>query len=401
MSPDLRVAARSAPCHIAHLLPWNTVGGIEIATLRVAQATQNRGFINVFFCPSESGGAYDMIRSAGFEVISYEPVELSLRRPGPFLRASLKLSRRLREERVCLLHCSDLQGAYYGGLAGRMAGVPVVCHVRSRYAELDRRDQLLLAPVQHFVFVSKATWRRFSLAVPEKRATVIYDGLSIAPSQLSGRNSFRDEFGICLDAPVVGMVARLANVKDYYTLARAAKRMIEERPNLVVLIVGDHSSTENYRSHFDEVQSFVKQLGLADNFIFTGHRNDIHRALSAMDVFVLSTHLEGLPLVLIEAAAHALPIVATNVDGVPEIITHGETGLLAAHRDDQELAAHLSRCLDSPDFSRHLGASARSLLLHRFSDRQFADSLVAFYCRILGLPSIPSVDPPPTECHAS
>ena len=372
---------------IAHVLPWNTVGGIEIATLRIAQAIRERDFDSVFFCPGVAGGAADMVREAGFDVVAYEPAELSLRRPAPFLLTSRLLARRFREHAVSLVHFSDIQGAYNGGLAARLARLPAVCHVRSRYAKLSRRDQLLLAPVQHFVFVSRATWRRFSLRVSPWRGTVIYDGLDVEAATLerTGRDGCRREFGIPPDVPVIGTVARVAEVKDYFTLARAAKCVVEHSPNAVFLVVGDHSSAPTYRRHYAEVQAVVEDLGLTDRFVFTGHRKDVHRALGAMDIFVLSTHLEGLPLVLIEAAAHALPILATDVDGVPEIITHGETGLLHPHENDALLADHMIRCLHDPGLRTQLGTAARTRLLTRFSQQHFADSLIEFYYKLLGV----------------
>jgi glycosyltransferase involved in cell wall biosynthesis len=280
---------------------------------------------------------------------------------------------------------ADLQAAYNGGLAAKLARIPLISHIRSRYSGLSRRDQLLLAPVSHFVFVSRETKRKFGLQVSSSRSSVVYDGLDIAASvgdPIAGE-AFRREFDIGPNVPVIGMLARVAEVKDYFTLARAMKRVILSRPDAIAVIVGDHSSTPNYRAHYAKVRSFISDLELTKNFVFTGHRTDVNNALSAMDVFVLSTHLEGLPLVLIEAAAHSLPIVATDVDGVPEIITHGETGLLAPHSDEATLAGHLLRLLDDPAYARRLGNAAYVNLLRDFGKQQFADGMAAVYCRFL------------------
>jgi glycosyltransferase involved in cell wall biosynthesis len=326
-----------------------------------------------------------MIRKAGFPVRPYEVSELSIRRPAAFLSMSRHLANCFRAERVDLVHCSDLQAAYNGGLASRLARIPAICHIRSRYSSLSRRDQLLLAPISHFVFVSQETRKRFSLPVRSSRATVVYDGLDVpvVASDPAAGQAFRKEFQIDASAPVIGTLARVAEVKDYFTLARAVKRLVASRPDAVVLIVGDNESTPNYRKHYATVRSFIADLGLTKNFVFTGHRTDIHHALSAMDVFVLSTHLEGLPLVLIEAAAHCLPIVATDVDGVPEIITHGETGLLAPHLDDAILARHLLHYLDDTDDARRLGLAAKARLLQHFNERQFAAGMKQVYSKMI------------------
>ncbi len=385
MTSSGHAPVNSAGYRIAHLLPWNTVGGIEIASLRIAQAISRFGFESVFFCPGASGGAFEMIRDAGFQAESYVVRELSLRRPAPFLSMSRILATRFRDERINLVHCSDLQAAYNGGLASRLAGIPAICHIRSRYPGLSRRDQILLAPISHFVFVSEETRRRFALQVTPSRSTVVYDGLDVpvcANDPAAGR-AFRREFNIDPAASVIGMVARVAEVKDYFTLARAMRRVVSTRPETVALVVGDHSSTSSYRTHYSAVRSFIADLGLTRNFVFTDHRTDVHRALSAMEVFVLSTHLEGLPLVLIEAAAHSLPIVATDVDGVPEIITHGETGLLSPPTDDATLARHLLHCLEDTTDARRLGRAANTRLLQDFTETQFAAGMERVYSKMI------------------
>src|SRR3954471_4519371 len=114
---------------IAHVLPWPTIGGVELGTLRIAQSLPRDRFRHVFFC-LRGAAMQDRARSAGFEVADYQPQQISYHNPLPFLRASSALARQFRARSVDLVACSDLLAAYYAACGGRLARVPVVCHVR-------------------------------------------------------------------------------------------------------------------------------------------------------------------------------------------------------------------------------------------------------------------------------
>ena len=111
------------------------------------------------------------------------------------------------------------------------------------------------------------------------------------------------------DHPPTEAVHYAAPLKDYFTLARAARRILQAEPQTRFLIVGDYTSAKTYREHYQGVRQVLEECCVADSFIFTGHRQDVSRLLSAFDVFVLSTHREGLPLVILEAMAQAKPVV--------------------------------------------------------------------------------------------
>jgi hypothetical protein len=114
---------------IAHIMPWSSVGGTEHATLRLAQALRNRKYEHTIFCPEATGPVAAMFAGAGFEVVEYRGVEPSYRHPRNFLSASFALSRELRKRGIDLVHCADLLAAYYAGLAGKLARLPVLCQI--------------------------------------------------------------------------------------------------------------------------------------------------------------------------------------------------------------------------------------------------------------------------------
>lgn len=388
---------REAPYTIGHVLPYPSVGGTEHATLRIAKAIDPDRFASIGFCLPDAGPVSAFVSDAGIPCATYEPPVPSYRHGAAFLRSSLVLARELLRRQVDLVHCADFVAAHQVGLAGRLAGLPVLCHIRNRFEGISRRDRSFLWPVHRFVFVSQDTWRHFGYHVAEDRGTVVYDGIDVPPctNAAEDRQSVRREFGIPECAPIVGMMARVAPQKDFATLARAAVRILQVEPHTKFLVAGDYASREN-REHYRRVDADVRACGVADAFIFTGYRSDVPRLLNALDVFALSTHCEGLPLVILEAMARATPVVATAVDGIPEIVKDGETGLLFPHEDHERLAAHVIALLADRARARALGEAGRQLVRTAFSRTQFASGMNAVYEGML----TPRRSVPASECAA-
>ena len=369
---------------VAHIMPWPTVGGTEQATLRIAEAVRPYGFESVAFCPGEKSPVHEMFAAAGFETVSYHPVEHSYRRAWPFLRYSWQLARAFRRSKIDLVHCADLLAAYYAALAGKMARLPIVCHIRCAFDELSWRDRSFLWPIDSFIFVSRDTWRRFAHKVDERRGTVVYDGIDCARADARA-DEVKREFGIPDDHKIVGMVSRVAPAKDFSTLAKAAVKVIAEYGKVTFLIVGDHESLPAYRAHYALVKKMLSEQGLDGAFVFTGFRRDVARLLAAMDLFVLSTHGEGLPLVVLEAMAHGKPVIATAVGGLPEIVKDGVTGLLHAHGDAETFAEQMLDLLRDDGRRQRMGAAAQREVRERWSKDRFARDMIAVYSRALGL----------------
>ena len=362
------------------------MGGTEHATLRIAKSSLEHGIQSVVFVPDVNGN--DIVREpfndAGIRTVLYRPVEPSYRRPGAFLKSAWSLRKKLKLENVSLLHCCDLAAAYFTGLSGRLTRIPVVCHVRCMYPELSLRAKSFLLSVDHFVFVSNEVRERFDFKPGRKKGSVIYDGIDVDFS-VGSRPHFniRERYGIPWNAKVIGMVARVAQAKDYETLIKAAERVVNSYKNLRFLIVGDNSGHELYREHFAYVKKLIKDLELESYFIFTDYQPDVNPFIDAMDIFVLSTHTEGLPLVILEAMAKGKPIVATAVGGIPEIVTQGETGFLHPHLDHSAFASQILTLLQDESLLKKLGENGRLTVATRWNMQQFGSNMAGFYDSVL------------------
>lgn len=366
-------------------MPWPCVGGVERATARMARWTEGEEFRNLAFCLKGAQPVREMFEQEGIRVVEYEAAEPSYRRPKDYMAASRSLARKLKEHSVDLMHSADLLAAHRSTLAGLLAGVRHVSHIRGRFETLSRRDKSFLLPVKRFLFVSENTRRAFGHAAGAERGAVIYDGIDVKERDERDALSVRAEFSIPPDAKVVGMVARLAPAKDYPTLVRAAARVCEKEPRTLFLIVGEHSGVEAYREHFAQVKRLIEESNIARHFIFTDFREDVQRLIAAFDLFVLSTHMEGLPLVILEAMAQARAVIATDVGGIPEIVRHEETGLVFPHGDDERLACQLLTLLDDEERREGLGLAGREFVKSNFSRESFVSSVTNLYREVLGM----------------
>ena len=369
---------------IAHILPFPAVGGTEHATLRIAQAVDASRFASVAFHIPDARSVRALFTNAGVSCTVYEPAAPSYTHAASYLRTSLAMAREFKRQGVDLVHCADLLAAEHAGLAGWFARVPVVCHIRNRFDAISRRDCSFLWPVRCFVFVSRNTWRHFGCPVAPSRGVIVYDGIDIQQTvaESADAGAVRRELGIAADAPLIGTVARVAPQKDYPTLVKAARRVLDQYPDVRFLVAGDYSEPAN-RAHYEEVRRSLEAHDVSDAFVFTGQREDVLRLLTAVDVFVLSTHKEGLPLVILEAMSCGKPVVATDVDGIPEIVEHDETGLLFAHENDGQLATYILGLLRDRSVAQRLGEAGRQLVRTRFTREQFAAGMNGVYRNVL------------------
>jgi glycosyltransferase involved in cell wall biosynthesis len=365
-------------------MPWPNVGGTEHAQARLARAVEGPDFSSIAFCLPDSHAVGALFEQGGIPVVSYESAEQSFRHPRAYLRASIALARKLKAERIQLVHFADVIAAHRGSLAALLAGIPSITQVRNAFPEeVSRRDRVFLAPVRHFAFVSADAWRVFGYPVKDARGSVLYDGIDPEPVDLRARARVREELGIAPSTRLVGMVARVSAQKDYPTLVSAAQEVIAHHPEAHFIVVGQYSGVPVYAEHHAMAMRLIDERGLTRHFTFTDHRDDVSRVISAMDVCVLSTHQEGLPLVILEAMAQSKPFIGTRVGGIPEIVRDGETGLLVPHADVPALANAIGRVLDDDMLAARLGAGGLRLVRGEFSMAQFQERSRALYRAVL------------------
>ncbi|MZR32397.1 glycosyltransferase family 4 protein [Sneathiella litorea] len=213
---------------------------------------------------------------------------------------------------------------------------------------------------------------------PGNRVHVITNGIRLQEFKASAKKEteFRREILGNAEGVIIVCVARLVWFKGIDTLINAFSRVLKEHPSARLAIIGDGELR-------DTLMAQTRQLGIEEFIHFCGERRDIPAILSASDLFVLSSVSEGLPISLLEAMAAQLPIVATDVGGISELILHGDTGYLVPARDPVKLAKNISDLLSDPNARRTLGKAGYNRLCTEFTQDAMVMRTEALYQQLL------------------
>lgn len=247
-----------------------------------------------------------------------------------------------------------------------------------RRAALLRVERGLVRRTARFVTVCRSdAVKGMALAILDsEKTTTVYNGITV-PSALPRRGEFRTEIGLSADVPLALSIGRLHEQKDQATLLRAWARVRERVRGAVLALVGSGSLEPDLRS-------LARRLELGDSLKFLAPRRGLASAYVDADVFCLSSLWEGLPYVVLEAMSFGLPVVSTAVDGIPEAVAHGESGLLVPPRDVGALGDAIVSSLSDPIRAQAMGAAGRARVLREFTLDHMVDETLAVYRRLLG-----------------
>jgi glycosyltransferase involved in cell wall biosynthesis len=244
-------------------------------------------------------------------------------------------------------------------------------------------NRLLLRRSDKVVAVGKAV--RQALVANEGirpgRISVIYNGIEAGAFSCNagGREAVRRELQIDAGSLVLVQVARLDYLKDHATAIRTIQHVVAHRPETLLLLIGEGPELA-------KIEDQVRQSNLVKHIRFLGLRQDVPRLLAAADLCLLTSISEGIPLTLIEAMCACLPVVATEVGGVGEVVEDGKTGFLARAQDHRALAQLVVRLAEAPALRRHLGLQGRQRAEAVFSQQQMHGAYNRLYQEMLGAP---------------
>ena len=344
-------------------------GGAENVVLRLAEAMRSKGDEPIV-ATLRPGWMTGRAEEAGLSVW------IMPQRPGLDPAWIARFARRLRRERIDVLHSHEFAMNVFGGAAALLARVPALStiHGRSWIAEKPRRVLAYRAlrrlgiPI---VAVSEdlAGFLAERFGLPRTALSVVHNGIPVPPlPDADGRAASRAALGVPADGPLLVAVGNLYPVKDHATLLRAASSLDGAR----VAIAGRGDEEARLRA-------LAEELGMSDRLHLLGLRDDVETVLAAGDVFVQPSRSEGLPLAVLEAMGAARPVVASRVGGIGEAVRDGETGYLVPPADPARLADALRRVLEAPDSGAGLGARGRARVEAEFSIDAMADRYRELY----------------------
>jgi glycosyltransferase involved in cell wall biosynthesis len=304
-----------------------------------------------------------------------------LRNSYSVVSAARHLRRQLRAGHVDLVQTNTNFAHLYGGLAARLAGVPCIWY----FHDLIETDRLRgsLARVWRWlarglatqvVGVSQAVIDALALG---PRASVIYTGLHL-PDRVP-LPDLRAKLGLTPDAKLVGYIGRIGYVKALDVLVKAAQRVVEAQPTTHFVLFGEAMFGEQQVKR--DLMALVDQVQLTNHWHWLGYDPQATARLPELDVLVLPSRREALPLVLLEAGMMGKAVVASRVGGIPEIVVDNETGLLVSPENPGELAAAIMRLLCDPLLAVAMGRRAKQRIVTQFDPARYYSEFLALYAR--------------------
>jgi glycosyltransferase involved in cell wall biosynthesis len=337
----------------------------------------------------DSSARFERLRAAGVEI-------LILRRGSKLnLLAWLRLIRFICARQVDVIHAHKFGSNFWGAVLGKLTGVPVIIaheHTWSFEGQRLRRlvDRRVIARFADAVIAVSDTDRQRMINIvgmPPERVVLIANG--IPPLPPGDGALLRLEAGIAEDSTVLVAVANLRPQKAFDVLLRAVALLRPRFPQLRLLVAGggDRASLEE----------LAGKLGISEMVIFLGARRDVENVLAAGQIAVSSSDFEGSPLAAMEYLAAGLPIVATRVGGMPDLVHDGENGLLVPPREPHALAEAIGELLSDPARAAEMGEHGRALQHEQFSLHSMVQHVQDLYLERLTASGARSLPPRSAE----
>lgn len=358
---------------ILHTESSNGWGGQEIRILAESEGMRRRGH-RVIIAGTPSSRILEQAAASGVETLRIDMDGWRM------YGAVGRLSAAIRRERVDIVNTHSSRDSWLASTAARLSSQkPIVIRTRHLSTPFGRSivTRFLYNTLPDAVITTGESIRttmirrhgfdaRKIVSIPTGVDTTVFSRGTVDAG-------LRRAYGIPPHAPLVGIVAVLRSWKGHEDFLDAASLVVQKIPDARFVIVGDGPRSSNIREYID-------RLGLAASVTMTGYRTDVAAVLASLDVLVLSSYgHEGVPQAILQAMAMEVPVVATNVGAVSEVVRDGDTGLLAPPRDSQTIAAHIIAVLRQDELRRALASSARRLIEERYRLDAMLDRVAALY----------------------
>jgi glycosyltransferase involved in cell wall biosynthesis len=329
------------------------VHGVTIYFLNVMPALKQAGLRFTVCFLREFHPAAQRLVDAGVA-----PLFLSAARMNPLV--TFKIAALVRRQHIRIIHASGFKGTLIARIVGRLTGARVIIHLHDLFypGVLMRGLHWLFSNASDTGLCVAAAARQAAINgyfITPVRVVVAHSGIELAPFQNvddRARARIRHELSIPAEAPVLGLIGRFFPVKGHRGMVQVMARIVEKRADAVLIFAGDGPERA-------ACEALCAQLDLRANVRFAGQRADVPELLSALDIVVVPSILEGLGLAGIEALAAGRPIVSYDVGGMREIVTDGVDGRVIEPANQQAFAQAVLELLGDPERLRQFGMRAR------------------------------------------
>ncbi|KPJ69453.1 hypothetical protein AMJ44_03800 [candidate division WOR-1 bacterium DG_54_3] len=330
------------------------------------------------------------MRLKGVKVVT---TNFLIRRINPIydLLALFSLYKFLIKESPSIVHTHTSKAGIIGRLAAFLSRVPIIVHtphghvffgyfgfIKTKlFIFMERITSHLTDKVIAVTRGEKRDYLLFKIA-NEDKFIVINSGVKLEKFKelpFQERQNFKKRLGISENALVVGTAGRLVPVKGSEYLIEAAKYIISKFPETYFVFTGD--------GHLKQVlKRKAAELGIQKNVLFLGWRNDVAKIISIYDIFVLPSLNEGMGKVLVEAMALGRSIVASNVGGIPDLVSHGKNGFLVPPKNPREIARYIQILLEHKEKREEMGLTGKEMT-GNFSDEIMVEKIVGLYKELM------------------
>lgn len=361
------------------------VGGAEEHLLTVLRNIDTNSFCPTVCCIREKEQIGEEIEKLGIEVLSLKRMSKRID-----FRIVSDLRKIIRQRDIHLVHSHLYHANMYGRIAAFLSGIRSVITEHNVYLKkykLHRRfvNWLLAKRTGRIIAVSEMV-RNYVIArdwIGSGEVEVIHNGIDLSRfSSRLGRADAREKLGIPADCFLLGIVGRLSEQKGHIYLVRAMPSLKERIPEIKLLVIGPGALETSLKKE-------AASLGLGESVLFLGSRRDIPDLLAALDVFVMPSLWEGLPIALLEAMSFSLPVVVSEVGGVAEIVVNGKNGFLVPPRDGAALFRTISGLYNRRDLRTVLGENARKTVAEKFNAVTMTRRLEAVYRAVVPSDRLP------------
>ena len=326
----------------------------------------------------------EKIQQRGIKIFSI-PFE---RRIAPFndILSLIELYKFIRKEKFDIVHTATSKAGFLGRLAAYLTGVPIILHTIYELPQNStqniflkrfyRKLETLAAQwTDHIITISNPNYNQIVLekTTSSQKITIIPNGIDITKYDLEVDVSAKKrELGIPDGAYIVGTVGRLETPKGHKYLLQGIPLILQKFPNTIFLIVGAGILRE-------QLEDTVKQMGVEKNVIFTGFREDLIEIMHTFDLFCLPSLWEGFGVVIAEAMACSLPVVASNVGGIADVVEDGVTGILVQPKNPKLIAKAIMKLLNDNCLAEKMGQNGKERVARLFTQEKMLEKTWELY----------------------
>tara|TARA_B100002049_G_scaffold59795_1_gene42931 strand:- start:1144 stop:2286 length:1143 start_codon:yes stop_codon:yes gene_type:complete len=373
---------------ILHVITHLPIGGAQDNTLYTVELLDKEKY-DISLCCNLDGELVE--RAKKVEAVKLFDIPFLGREVSPYrdIRAFLSLYKLFKEEDFTIIHTHSSKAGLLARLAAVLNKTPIVIHTIHGFAF---NDFMNMFKKNFFIYVEKllAKWTDVLITVSnlnkkkiidlniahENKIKNIYSGIDLSLFTNKRNDEFRKELNLENDHLLLGSVGRLSNQKDPITMIEAFGIISKPFPNAHLALVGDGELK-------GKILEKIDQLKLNDRIHLTGNKNNPWSVYHSMDLFIMSSIYEGLGRSITEALSCGVPVVCTDVEGVPEIVRDNITGILVRPKDSNKLADAIIRTLNDMETAKKMAEEGRRFVNDNFDVNKMVNDIDSLYNTLL------------------